>query len=52
MDIDVRHILIAGIAGIVILLLNQQYQFISAGLLQILVVLGGGGFISSRPSRE
>ena len=45
MDIDVRHILIAGVAGIVILLLNQQYQFISAGLLQILLVFGGATYL-------
>jgi hypothetical protein len=41
MDIEVRHILIAGVAGIILLLLNQQYQFLSAGLIQIMLVLGG-----------
>jgi len=45
MDIEVRHILIAGVAGIILLLLNTQYQFLSAGLIQILLVLGGAAYL-------
>ena len=44
MDLEVRHVLIAGVAAIILLLLNQQYQFLSAGLLQILVVIGGAAY--------
>jgi len=45
MDIEVPHVLMAGVAGIILLLLNQQYQFLSAGLIQILFVLSGAAYL-------
>ena len=45
MDIEVHHILIAGVAGIILLLLNQQYQFLSTGLIQILIVVGCAAYL-------